>query len=81
MTTVVETRPAWEPHTIEEIREGAFQRYIESTENYFSAVRERGRTPWFSSVEERRELFMRRYTRPDPPIVAEWWPFQKKESE
>jgi hypothetical protein len=42
-------------------REAAFQRHLESTVNYFAAIEAAGDKPWFSSVEERRELFMRRY--------------------
>lgn len=62
-------------------RESAFQAYLIKSAPYFDAVRERGGTPWFTSIEQRRELFMRRYQRPRIPDVDEWWPFQKKESE
>jgi hypothetical protein len=34
---------------------------------YFAKVEANGDKPWFNSAEERRELFMRRYTRPEPP--------------
>jgi hypothetical protein len=44
-----------------EDREEAFQRYLESSVPYFEAVEAKGDTPWFGSVEERRELYMRRH--------------------
>ncbi|UJL26839.1 hypothetical protein HZU38_17940 [Mycolicibacterium vanbaalenii] len=34
---------------------------------YAAAVREAGAEPWTDSMDERRELWMRRYTRPAPP--------------
>jgi hypothetical protein len=49
-------------------RETAFQVYLEHSIPYFEAVEANGGTPWFSSTDERRALFMQRYTRPDPPI-------------
>lgn len=42
-------------------REAAFQSYLEASEPYFAKVAENGEQPWFSSPEERRELFYRRY--------------------
>lgn len=48
-------------------RERAFLDYVKHTEPYYEAVEAAGDRPWFSSLEERRELFMRRYTRPEPP--------------
>ena len=53
-------------HTPEE-RESAFQRYLEISEPYFEAVEANGGTPWFKSLDERRERYFRRYTRPAPP--------------
>lgn len=41
-----------------EEREAHFQNWL---------VHARFKTPWFESVDELRERFMRRYTRPDPP--------------
>jgi hypothetical protein len=43
-------------------QEAAFQQYLERSENYFKAVTDAGAEPWFQTVEERRKLFMRRYT-------------------
>lgn len=48
-------------------REAAFQRCLETTVAYFAAVEANGDTPWFNSIGERRELFMRRFQRPAPP--------------
>lgn len=70
MTTETVPPPLWtfDPadRSIHE-REAAFQRYLEQTANYFAAVVERGDSPWFSSQEERREFWFRRFRRPDPP--------------
>lgn len=47
-------------------REAAFQRYLESKVAYNAKAA--GDEPWHSNdTEARRELFMRRYTRPAPP--------------
>ncbi|MGY4650025.1 hypothetical protein [Mycobacterium sp. URHB0021] len=49
-------------------REAAFQRYLASTVNYFEAIEATGDEPWHKGdLEARRELFYRRYTRPEPP--------------
>jgi hypothetical protein len=48
-------------------REEAFQRYLELSAPYVAAIEAAGNQPWFGSVEERRELFMRRHTNPKPP--------------
>lgn len=48
-------------------RERAFLEYVEHTKPYYQAVEAAGDEPWFDSLEERRELFMRRYTKPSPP--------------
>jgi hypothetical protein len=53
-------------HDLDE-REAAFQSYLATTVHYFETVEAAGDKPWFDSVEERRELFMRRYQKPDPP--------------
>lgn len=60
-----------------------FDQYVEKTVPYFDKVIESGGTPWFASddagspetpdeghapaVSRRRELFDRRYQRPEPP--------------
>jgi hypothetical protein len=49
----------------DEDREARYRQYVESTTAYFEKIRADGEKPWFSSEEERRELFMRRYARPD----------------
>lgn len=38
-----------------------------SGQPYEAAVLERGGTPWTDSIEDRRDLWNRRYTRPHPP--------------
>jgi hypothetical protein len=50
-----------------EEREAAFERYLEISVPYFEAVEANGGTPWFKSLDERRERSFRRYTRPAPP--------------
>ena len=47
-------------------REERYQGYLESTVQYFAVVEFNGGKPWFSSVEERRDLWFRRYERPEP---------------
>jgi hypothetical protein len=49
-------------------REAAFMRYVELSEPYFEVVEANGDKPWFESIDERRDLFMRRYIRPAPPV-------------
>lgn len=45
-----------------------FDAYVERSANYFAAVEAAGDTPWHESdVDRRRELFMRRFTKPAPP--------------
>lgn len=56
--------------TTEDEREAAFQRYLELSAPYFAVVEDKGHQPWFNNIEERRELFMRRY-RPCRPANAE----------
>lgn len=55
--------------SLEEQREEAFQRYLEVSEPYFDKVRDDGDEPWFGTIEDRRELFFRRYQRPQPPAT------------
>jgi hypothetical protein len=40
---------------------------LEISEAYFEAVEANGDTPWFKSLDERRELYMRRHL-PMTPI-------------
>ena len=51
--------------------EAAFQRYLEVSAPYFEAVAANGDMPWFSSVEQRRELFYRRYKSVTPTNTQE----------
>ena len=51
-------------------RELAFQRYIESTTNYFAAIEAAGDRPWFNSEAERRDLYFRRYTGRRHPLAS-----------
>lgn len=54
--------------TREAQREAAFQSWWETHgQPYQDAVLERGGTPWTLDIDERRDLWMRRYTRPAPP--------------
>lgn len=66
--------------TTAEFREAEFQQFLVDKEPYFDAVREAGDLPWFedpaklarlgittTGVDARRELFMRKYQRPEPP--------------
>lgn len=49
-------------------REAAFQEWWDTRgQHYEAAVIANDGTPWTTSIEERRELFMRRYDRPEPP--------------
>jgi hypothetical protein len=48
-------------------REAAYARYLDLSEPYFAKVEAEGDTPWWSSEDERRALFMKRFTRPTPP--------------
>lgn len=43
------------------IREAAFDDYIEKSGAQFEELESDGGTPWFSSDDERRELWFRRY--------------------
>jgi hypothetical protein len=52
-----------------EEREEHFQAWlVRYGEPYAAAVIEAGDKPWFDTVDDRRKLFMRRYTRPAPPV-------------
>lgn len=49
-------------------REAAFQRYLATTVQYNAAIEAAGRKPWHGGdIDRRRELFNRRYQRPEPP--------------
>lgn len=52
-------------------REAAYRAYVAASENYNTAIRAAGDTPWFEREPDpeaaRRALFMRRYTRPAAP--------------
>lgn len=51
-------------------REAEFQRYLENKKAYDARIIENGdilRKPWFETIDQQRELFMRRYIRPAPP--------------
>lgn len=54
-----------------EEREAAFQRYLELSAPYVAAIEAAGDEPWFSSVEERRELYMHRHRPMSPTRPAE----------
>lgn len=48
--------------------EDRFRAYLTHSEPYFETVEANGDTPWHrGDVDQRRELFDRRYTRPAPP--------------
>lgn len=48
--------------------EDRFDAYLERSENYMAAITAAGDEPWHAGdVERRRELFMRRFTKPAPP--------------
>lgn len=56
------------PATTPEDREDAFRAYLAYNEPYVAAIEAAGDEPWHGNdIETRRELFMRRYIRPDPP--------------
>jgi hypothetical protein len=48
-------------------REERYQQYLETSAPYFAEVEAAGDKPWFSTDDERRELFYRRHIRPEPP--------------
>jgi hypothetical protein len=48
-------------------RTASFEAYLEHSAPYFAKVEAAGDRLWFSSAEQRRELFMRRHRRPEPP--------------
>jgi hypothetical protein len=50
-----------------EEREAAFQRYMELSAPYFAKVEAEGDQPWWTTEDERRELFFKRWTRPASP--------------
>jgi hypothetical protein len=52
-------------------RERHFMSMVERSIPYFDKVIEEGDEPWFSSIEERRALYMRRYVKPAPADPAQ----------
>lgn len=50
-------------------REAAYQNYLERSAPYMEKIRDDEDKPWFRSEAERRELYFRRYTRPEPPAA------------
>ncbi len=63
-----------------EAREAEFQQFLVDKQPYFQVVRDAGDVPWFedpvklarlgitsTGVDARRELFMRKFQRPEPP--------------
>jgi hypothetical protein len=63
-----------------EAREAEFQQFLTDKEPYFQVVRDAGDLPWFedpaklarlgitsTGVDAQRELFVRKYQRPEPP--------------
>lgn len=58
-----EYAPLWRrSQSVDDDREAAFQRYLESSVPYFDAVDAAGHTPWHhGDIESRRALFYRRY--------------------
>ncbi|MCP3811379.1 hypothetical protein B7435_23670 [Mycolicibacterium peregrinum] len=48
--------------------EERFQTWLERSANYNATIEAAGDTPWHGGdVDRRRELFMRRFTKPAPP--------------
>jgi hypothetical protein len=64
---MTDPQPLWRAQAEGE-REAAFQAFLERTIPYFEKVEAEGDEPWFSTVEERRTLFMKRFSRPAPPM-------------
>lgn len=50
-------------------REAAYQRYVELSAPYVAAIEAAGNKPWWSSEDERRERFFRRWTKPKAPVL------------
>lgn len=71
-TTEDEYVPIWRrTRSIEEEREEAFRRYVESTVKYNEAIVAAGGTPWHGDdTERRRELFMRRYAKTNDRVAV-----------
>lgn len=61
--TTEEREPLWRrARSVDDDREAAFQRYLESSVPYFDAVDAAGHTPWHhGDIELRRKLFYQRY--------------------
>lgn len=71
-----ETKPAWTYHldrpssrTPTERLEHFEHWWNKYGQPYEAAVIAAGETPWTTDVEKRREVFLRRYIRPDPPAL------------
>lgn len=65
--------PLWRRprQSVDDDREAAFQRYVESTVKYNEAIVAAGGTPWHGDdTDRRRELFMRRYARTNDRVVV-----------
>lgn len=45
-----------------------YERWRERHAAYLDAIAANGGTPWTTDEDERRELWHRRYRRPDPPV-------------
>lgn len=70
---IEERVPLWRRprESVNEKREEAFQRYVESTVKYNEAIVAAGGTPWHGDdTDRRRELFMRRYARTNDRIAV-----------
>jgi hypothetical protein len=65
MSDVEPNPPTW-VRTVADQREAKFQAWFDNYQHYIDAVIEGGGTP--RPVEEIRETWFRRYTRPDPPV-------------
>lgn len=64
-------KPSWfdrpSARTADE-REAVFQQYLTSSAPYVAAIIAQGDEPWHGGdIDRRRELFNRRYQRPEPP--------------
>lgn len=58
----------WRASTPEE-QEAAFLEYVDRSAPYMDKIRTAGDEPWHGGdIEKRRDLFMRRYSRPAAPV-------------
>lgn len=64
--------PLWRrARSVDDDREAAFQRYLESSVPYFDAVDAAGGTPWHhGDIESRRALFYRRYIKTNDRVAV-----------